>query len=304
MKDPGSRATESGIVVGTPRYMSPEAAMHGVSSPAGDVYALGVILGELVTGKPLWDGDNIPQLLAQKMDLGSTLIRIPGPLRTTVRSMLDPEPERRPTAAQARAMIADIEAANAADTVFDTPPPGKATLDMRGSKVATDPHAPTRLLEKTPAAASSTSIAEDVPSKPARRIAVVAMIGAAASVAIAAVIFVRMQDTPARVVTRDAAVAIAPPVDAAIEVDAAPAVVTVKVRVETKPSGATVIVDGVAKKTPFDLELADAVALEAKLDGYQPVKFTADPNKPLAPISLKKKQAPKPKPPDDTKSPF
>jgi eukaryotic-like serine/threonine-protein kinase len=54
IRDPGSRATESGIVVGTPRYMSPEAAMSGTSLPAGDIYALGVILGELVTGKPLW----------------------------------------------------------------------------------------------------------------------------------------------------------------------------------------------------------------------------------------------------------
>jgi serine/threonine-protein kinase len=310
MKDPGSRATESGIVVGTPRYMSPEAAMNGVSSPAGDIYSLGVILGELVTGKPLWEGDNLPQLLGQKMEIGSTIVRIPGPLRTTLKAMLDPEPERRPTAAQARAMLVDVEAANAADTVFEAPPAGKATLDMRGSKVAvkekSDPFAATRLLEKTPAAASSLSMAEELPSKPARRIALAVIIGAAAMVAIAAVIFVKMQSGPSTqaAAPRDAAVAMAPPIDAAsIEVDAAPAVVTTKVRIETKPAGATVMVDGEAKTTPFDLELSVPMSLTATRKGYLATTFTVDPAKPLAPVQLKRKPLPKQQP-DDSKSPF
>jgi serine/threonine-protein kinase len=308
IKDPGSRATESGIVVGTPRYMSPEAAMHGVSAPAGDIYSLGVILGELVVGKPLWEGDNLPQLLGQKMELTSTIVRIPVPLRTTLKAMLDPEPERRPTAAQARAMLVDIEAANAADTVFEAPPAGKATLDMRGSKVtvkeASDPFAATRVLEKPVAAASSTSMAEDVSSKPARRIALAVIIGAAATVAIAAVIFVRMQGAPStQPAVRDAAVAMTVPLDAAVvEIDAAPAVVTTKVRVETKPSGATVMVDGVEKKTPFELEVSAPVSLTATYRGYLPASFTVDPEKPLARIVLKKK--PPPKQPDDSKSPF
>jgi serine/threonine-protein kinase len=289
--------------------MSPEAAMHGVSAPAGDIYSLGVILGELVVGKPLWEGDNLPQLLGQKMELTSTIVRIPVPLRTTLKAMLDPEPERRPTAAQARAMLVDIEAANAADTVFEAPPAGKATLDMRGSKVtvkeASDPFAATRVLEKTPAATSSLSMAEEPPSKHARGVALAVIIGAAATVAIAAVIFVRMGSSPSTQSTapRDAAVAMTTPIDAAaIEVDAAPAVVTTKVRVETKPSGATVLVDGVAKKTPFELELSAPVSLTATYRGYLPASFTVDPDKPLAPVVLKKK--PMPKQPDDSKSPF
>jgi hypothetical protein len=270
--------------------MSPEETMHGVSSPAGDIYALGVILGELVTGKPLWEGDNLPQLLGQKLEIGSTLIKFPGPLRTTLKAMLDPEPERRPTAAQARAMLVDIEAANAADTVFESPPAGKATLDMRGSKASdkgtSDPTAP----------ASSLSMAEELPSKPARRVALAVIIGAAATVSIAAVIFVKMQSSPSTqsAAPRDAAVAMTPPIDAAIEVDAAPAVVTTTVRVETKPAGATVMVDGVAKKTPFDLELSEAMPLTATFKGYRPASFTVEPGKPLAPIVLKRKPVAKP----------
>jgi hypothetical protein len=96
----------------------------------------------------------------------------------------------------------------------------------------------------------------------------------------------------------------APPIDAAaIEVDAAPAVVTTKVHVETKPSGATVMVDGVAKRTPFDLELSTPMPLTATLKGYVPASFTVEPDKPLAPVVLKKKSVTV-KPADDSKSPF
>jgi len=46
-------ATQEGIVLGTPAYMSPEQACDGILGPASDVFSLGVIILEILTGKRL-----------------------------------------------------------------------------------------------------------------------------------------------------------------------------------------------------------------------------------------------------------
>jgi eukaryotic-like serine/threonine-protein kinase len=53
----GERLTGEAGILGSPEYMAPELVMGGEASPATDIYALGVVLYEMVTGKLPFAGD-------------------------------------------------------------------------------------------------------------------------------------------------------------------------------------------------------------------------------------------------------
>jgi serine/threonine protein kinase/Tol biopolymer transport system component len=64
LPDPGFTATQAGAIIGTPRYMSPEQARGERSDAASDIFSLGAVFYEMVTGRPAFAGKSSSEVLA------------------------------------------------------------------------------------------------------------------------------------------------------------------------------------------------------------------------------------------------
>lgn len=61
-----SRLTQVGSVVGTAAYLAPEQARGEETTPSADVYALGVVLYQLLTGRLPWEGSTLAELAIRR----------------------------------------------------------------------------------------------------------------------------------------------------------------------------------------------------------------------------------------------
>ena len=95
-------ATRTGVLLGTPGYMAPEQTLGSKDlTPAADVFALGCVLYECLTGEAAFSGEHMMVVLA-KIILGQTphvrAVRrgVPAPLDDLVATMLAKDPAHRP----------------------------------------------------------------------------------------------------------------------------------------------------------------------------------------------------------------
>jgi serine/threonine-protein kinase len=106
-KASGSRMTETGMSLGTPHYMSPEQAMGEREITArSDVYALGAVLYEMLTGEPPFTGNTAQAVVARVLTespraLGTQRHTIPAHVEAAVLTALEKLPaDRFATAAE------------------------------------------------------------------------------------------------------------------------------------------------------------------------------------------------------------
>ena len=98
--------TRASLIVGTPEYMAPEQACGKPVSPRTDLYAVGIIMFEMLTGRLPFRGDSpmhvaIMQLQAQPPAPSSFVEGLPPELNDLILRMLAKEPEDRPASADA-----------------------------------------------------------------------------------------------------------------------------------------------------------------------------------------------------------
>lgn len=94
-----SKLTKTGMVFGTPHYMSPEQAAGQSVDARADVYALGVIIFEMCTGQVPFDGDTFMGILSKHMfdepPRPSEIDGATGPLEPIILHALAKKPENR-----------------------------------------------------------------------------------------------------------------------------------------------------------------------------------------------------------------
>ncbi|MCH8234817.1 MAG: protein kinase [Chloroflexi bacterium] len=100
-----SRLTREGMMVGTVSYMPPEQATGGDITPKADLYSLGAMLYEMVTGRPPFLGDDEIAIIGQHINTPPVAPTwhngdCPRPLEALVMRLLAKDPSERPDSAQ------------------------------------------------------------------------------------------------------------------------------------------------------------------------------------------------------------
>ncbi len=88
-------ATSAGMILGTAAYMSPEQARGKAVDKRADIWAFGVVLYEMVTGRRLFEGEDVTETLALVIRDEPKWDGIPANLQRLLKSCLHKDPKRR-----------------------------------------------------------------------------------------------------------------------------------------------------------------------------------------------------------------
>ena len=163
-------ATVSGVILGTAAYMSPEQARGLPVDERADIWALGVVVYEMLAGRLPFEGDTISDRIAavlrQDIHWAQLPPDTPKDLRRLLRRCLQRDPKNRlRDAADARLMLAEVEADRAAGRTGRGPWRMRASWFLVGGLTAAG-------LAGAPALARFTKSAPREPARPIVRFAI------------------------------------------------------------------------------------------------------------------------------------
>ena len=130
----GARYTNHDEAIGTPTYMAPEQARGGPTDGFCDIYGLGVVAYQALTGKPPFTGTSSVEILVQhlKKPVPSLAPRCPDApvgLIELVEKMLSKRFEERPTAAEVQLAVEDLCSDRSAPTYANLGVEGTAPIE-------------------------------------------------------------------------------------------------------------------------------------------------------------------------------
>ncbi|MDP9238002.1 MAG: protein kinase [Chloroflexota bacterium] len=114
-----TRMTIAGTMVGTAAYMPPEQAMGGATTAASDLYALGCVVYEMVTGRPPFVGDDVVAVISQHVNTPPVAPtwhtnECPPGLESLITRLLAKDPAQRPaTATEVIQALASVDVQSA-----------------------------------------------------------------------------------------------------------------------------------------------------------------------------------------------
>ena len=87
--------TEAGLILGTASYMAPEQARGKDTDKRADIFAFGVVLHELITGKRLFGGEDVGEILAKVIRDQPDLSGVPPSVHRLLSECLQKDPRKR-----------------------------------------------------------------------------------------------------------------------------------------------------------------------------------------------------------------